>query len=112
MLFLFLPQLQQRRQVFERGGVAGPPAGGKVAEEAADDLARLGFGEDVGEADVIRDGVGADFFADVQLQFLFQFLAGLVVGLERDEGGDSFAFDLVGAANARGFGDLGVRDEG
>ena len=36
---------------------------------------------------------------------------GLVAGFERDEGGDGLAFEIVGTADDRGFGDFGVGDE-
>ena len=75
--FVFLPELGQDAQVFERRGVAGAlAAGGDVAEEPPHDLAAAGLGQGVGEPDVVGAGQGADLLDDVGAQLLPQRLAG------------------------------------
>ena len=51
-------------------------------------------------------------FDDPLAQLVFQCVGGLVAAFERDEGGDGLAFEIVGAADDGGFGDLGMGDQG
>ena len=85
-------------------------AAGDVAQETPHDLAATRLGQGVGEADVVRDRQRADFFTDVGFQFLLQCLVGLALA-DRDKHADRLAFDLVGAADSRRFGDARVAHE-
>ena len=71
-------QLGDHAEVFQRGGVAlDIAAGGQFTEQAAHDFAAAGFGQRVGEADVVGSGERADFLGDPLAQFFFQFAGGL-----------------------------------
>jgi hypothetical protein len=82
-----------------------------VAQEAAHDLAGAGLGQRVGEADLLGSGQRPDLLGDVAAQLLGQGVVGRDPGARRHEGDDGLALELVGAADDRGLGDLGVRDQ-
>ncbi len=70
-LFLGGGQFRQDGQIFEGGGVAFDfGTAGDLFEQAAHDLAGTGFGQAVGEADIVGLGHGPDFLADMSAQFI------------------------------------------
>jgi len=64
-LLVLFAEFGDDAEVFEGGGVALDLAGGgKLAQEAAHDLAAAGLGERGGEADVVGAGEGAYLLGD------------------------------------------------
>ncbi len=74
-LFFLLAQFGDDAEVFEGGDVAFDLAVGRhLAQQAAHDLAGAGFGQGIGEADVVRTGEGSNFFGDPGAQFFLELL--------------------------------------
>ena len=67
------------------------PLRGQFAQQAAHDFAAAGFGQRVGEADVVGLGQRADLFATHLRSSSFSSWRGLVPALERDERRDGLA---------------------
>ncbi len=97
---LIRPQLGDDVEIFQRCSVAFDfAAGGDFLEQAAHDFAAAGFGEGVGEADVVGFGDGADLGGDVGAEFYFQRGRDVDVTARSDEGDEGLTFQRVGAAD-------------
>ena len=61
--------------------------------------------------DFLGRGEAADVMADFVLQLIAQRVVALFAGVQRDEGVDRGALDLMREADDRGLGNLGVADQ-
>src|SRR5437879_1499197 len=98
-------------RIGEGGGVAEGAPLGDVAEEPAHDLAAARLREVGGKDDVIGAGEGADLLHHVRLQFVAELEARGHPLLDRHEGGEGLAFDLVTPADDGRLRDERVVDE-
>src|SRR3954468_3005112 len=116
VLFLLAPlhlalELLHDVRVAERRDVAHLLALGDVAQQAAHDLARAGLRQVVRPDDPLRPGELADALRDVLADLVDEVVRALEVALERHERRDRLAGVLVALADARGLGDLRMRDD-
>src|SRR4051794_7772900 len=110
LLHLSLELLHDVR-VAERRDVAHLLALGDVAQQPAHDLARPRLRQVVGPDDALGPRELADALRDVLADLVDEVVRALEVALERHERRDRLAGVLVALADARGLGDLRVRDD-
>src|ERR1043166_2663152 len=106
---LLLTQTGEHRVVLERGRVADRILAARdVAQQTAHDLSAARLRQRVGEAEIVRAREGADLLRDVLAECLPELLGRALARLERHEGGDRLALQLVRPADDRGLGDGGM----
>src|SRR4051794_16600023 len=110
LLHLALELLHDVR-VAKRRDVAHLLALGDVAQQAAHDLARAGLRQVVGPDDALGPRELADPLGDVLADLVDEIVGALEIPLERHERRDGLAGVLVALADARGLGDLRMRDD-
>src|SRR5438046_6053808 len=112
LLFLFT-QAGEHRVVLERRRVADRLLAARdVAQQPAHDLSAARLRQRIGEAEIVRTREGADLLRDVLAERLPELLGRALARLERHEGGDRLALQLVRPAGGRGLGDGGMADGG
>jgi len=116
MLEILLLPLDERIHhagVGECGGVANLVGVvlGNLPQDAPHDFAGARLRQAGRKLNFVGHGDGADFLADVRGQVFLQFLALGDAVLERDEGVERLAFDVVRHGRHGGFGDLRMAHE-
>src|SRR6266851_1619282 len=111
-LFFVFAQFRQRRQVFERAGVAETlVAGSYLPEQAAHDFATASFRQYISKSQIVGTREGADFLDDVLLQLFAQPVVALAATLAGNEGNHRLTLHLVGPADHRRLGDHRMGDQ-
>jgi len=112
-LFFVFPQFRQRREIFQRAGIAqGLIARSYLPQQTAHNLAAAGFRQCVSEPQIVGTCERANFLHDVLLQLLAQRIVTFAATFEGDKCKHRLPLHLVGPPNHRGLCDHRMGDQG
>src|SRR5207249_6655029 len=113
LLLLALAQARQHAEIIERRGVAPDfRASSDLFEQAPHDFSGTGLRQRLGETDVVRLGDRPDLLGHMLAQLVAQLGHGFYSRLQRHERHQRLALQFVRPAHHRGFGHVGVADQG
>ena len=109
--FVVFPQAGQHGVILQRRGITHLLSPfGDVLEQTTHDFAAACLGQRTGKSDFRRNRERANFLADVNLEILSQFVAGISVA-ERQKGRNRLAGQIIRPADHRGLGHCGMRNQ-